>query len=194
MHSTLKNRPPRKKPPFSQHDSPWAPGDEPYGLSLNPYEATVEELGIIKVRSFRSDLLHKLHVIMRAHGGWNWQTTKFVSYKLKISVKAIDRWSTFKAHPTASKLEAIDRLYEESIGTLKQGRIVPDTYREKKAELDAILGLGLVEGHAALRRRRREMKEKKPKAAKRSKADGPPIDPAILNAPWSPEELLTALA
>lgn len=111
-----------------QHQIPWAEGDAPHGESIDLNEYPVELLRLKKCRSFRADLLHKLTIILRAHGGYGMgHGVARASKILEVSPFTFLRWLKWEFAPRSRvSWERVDNLYEESIA-----RLVADKLKKK---------------------------------------------------------------
>lgn len=93
----------------------------PHGQSvdLNEYPSLLK--GMMKCRSFKADLRHKLEIILRAHGGWGQRGVWRASSRLGVTRHTFRKWIRWKSSPrTRLMLELIDDVYEESIEKLAQ--------------------------------------------------------------------------
>lgn len=99
--------------------TPWADGDIPFNESLDveAYQTTAD--GIRKCHSFRADLLHKLRLIIEAHGGYGTSGLSRAAQRLRIDRSTLRRWAQYIATPrTKCAFERIDSAYEEAIDKL----------------------------------------------------------------------------
>lgn len=164
---------PKASPPT--FETPWAEGHSPHAQTLNPLECTVEELGAVRCRSFKADFLHKLLVILRAHGGWKYAVKDKVAARLGVSHRSFDRWIAGQNIPPSSLFERIDNIYFESVDDIIAKRPPKDVYAEHKTRFDHLLG-------------RTTIAHTKRKSAPRiEKPTG--ILSHIVNAKWSDSEL-----
>ncbi|MEI6198081.1 MAG: hypothetical protein WCS42_27510 [Verrucomicrobiota bacterium] len=103
---------------------PWAEGDEPFGESLDLNEYPVELLRLTKCRSFRADLLHKLTIILRAHGGSGRGGITKAAKLLRVDIRTFGRWLRWEQAPCGRcYFEHIDNTYAEAIELLVAGRV-----------------------------------------------------------------------
>lgn len=99
--------------------TPWAPGDEPHweSLDLNEYATRVRSLR--KCRSFRADLRHKLHVIVRACGGYGQRGMWNAAYWLRTTRQALHAWLKWDRTPRfRDTWERIDARYADALELL----------------------------------------------------------------------------
>jgi hypothetical protein len=100
----------------------WAPGDEPFGESLDLNEYPAALLKMKKCRSFRADLLHKLQIIMRASGGYGASGLANAAKRLRVSRVSVWRWLTWRQVPSSLlAFERIDAAYSEALERLVAG-------------------------------------------------------------------------
>jgi hypothetical protein len=105
----------------------WGEDNIPEGLSLASDESVIPELGFRRLCSFRANLVHKLTVIARAHGG-KWENA---AQALGVRSCILRSWRAWDSAPgSRNMLSKIDSLYETSLEKLKvksRGRFVPPT-------------------------------------------------------------------
>lgn len=100
----------------------WAPGDEPFGESLNLNEYPVALLKMKKCRSFRADLYHKLTIIMRASGGYGSSGLLNTAKRLRVNRTTMHAWLTWRRVPRdLLTFERIDAAYSEALERLVAG-------------------------------------------------------------------------
>ena len=110
--------------------SPWSDAP-PHGekIDLNEYPSILKNMRLC--RSFRSDLRHKLEIIIRAHGGYGLGGMKGAARTLGVHRQTIRGWRNWRSIPASLAVwERIDNIYEDSLRILaakkaRRGRARP---------------------------------------------------------------------
>jgi hypothetical protein len=107
---------------------------QPYSetVDLNEYPKQLIKLRIC--RSFRADLLHKLQVIIRAHGGHRLGGVKRAARALSVSRRTICRWLAYENVPSSvTQFKRIDDAYLSATERLARRAASRRKYKDKRA-------------------------------------------------------------
>lgn len=92
----------------------WGEDNIPYNISLTIEELPIAELAIKRCRSFRSDLHHKLNILVACYG-----SQKKAAKAIKIPRQTFVNWANWKTAPGSRYiLEKIDAEYELALERL----------------------------------------------------------------------------
>lgn len=112
--------------------TPWAPGDMPHGEDLDLNEYPVELLRLRKCRSFKADLLHKLTIIIRAHGGYGRNGLCRAARVLQVSRVSLWSWLKWRTAPAGRvTMERIDNRYADALEKLVAEKVKRSNKRRK---------------------------------------------------------------
>lgn len=97
----------------------WLPEEPPHAERIDLDEFADKVLRLKICRSFRSDLTHKLTMLVRAHGGHGSRGVWRASQVLRVSRHTLRRWLKWEAAPGGKQiLERIDNAYSEAVRML----------------------------------------------------------------------------
>lgn len=113
---------------------PWGDGEVPRSHQLDFLEPTHPVLGHPVARSFRAALVHKIEVIISAHGGYGAGGLRRAARALNVYIDTVSNFLHGRAVPTAAMSHRVDECYIESLEKLAEqhrGRVAKEKRRSR---------------------------------------------------------------
>jgi hypothetical protein len=108
--------------------------------ALDVREYAIQSLRLKLLRPFHIDLSHRLHIIIRAQGGYHRGGLKRAAALLGVSRISIQRWLKGTAFPSGTKiLDKLDAAYADSFEILVRAACTSKRRRKRTNSLESDL-------------------------------------------------------